>query len=50
MRAAMLMAAGWFAALSLPLLVTAHSLAGVPGDDDGIPGGVVGATGGCGPT
>ena len=42
-RAAMLMAAGWFAALSLPLLVTAHSLAGVPGDDDGIPGGVVGA-------
>ncbi|MFM9033756.1 MAG: MFS transporter [Mycobacterium sp.] len=42
-RAAMLMAAGWLAVLSLPLLVTAHSLAGAPGDTAAIHGGVLGA-------
>lgn len=42
-RAAMLMAAGWLAVLSLPLLVTAHSLAGVPDDGPVVTGGVLGA-------
>ena len=42
-RAAMLMAAGWLAVLSLPLLMTAHSLAGASSDDGAFPGGVLGA-------
>ncbi|MCH9720713.1 MAG: MFS transporter [Actinomycetia bacterium] len=42
-RAAMIMAAVWFAVLSLPLLVTAHSLAAGPREPFGIPGGVRGA-------
>ena len=42
-RAAMVMAACWLAVLSLPLLVTAHTLAGAPGDPTVIPGGVFGA-------
>jgi UMF1 family MFS transporter len=42
-RAAMLVAAGWFAVLSLPLLVTAHSLSGAPNDDAPIRGGILGA-------
>jgi UMF1 family MFS transporter len=42
-RAAMLLAAGWLAVLSLPLLVTAHSLAGAPNDDAPIRGGILGA-------
>ena len=42
-RAAMLLAAAWLAVLSLPLLVTARSLAGVAEDGARVTGGVLGA-------
>ena len=42
-RAAMVMAACWLAVLSLPLLVTAPSLAGAPDDPVALSGGVLGA-------
>ncbi len=42
-RLAMVLAACWLAVLSLPLLITAHTLAGAPGDRDVVPGGVLGA-------
>lgn len=42
-RAAMLMAACWLAVLSLPLLSTAHTLAGAPDDRQTTGGGVLGA-------
>lgn len=41
-RAAMVMAACWLAVLSLPLLITAHTLAGAP-DDRTTSGGLLGA-------
>ena len=42
-RAAMVMAACWLAVLSLPLLVTAHTLAGDPDDSERVSGGLLGA-------
>lgn len=42
-RAAMILAACWLAVLALPLLWTAHTLAGGPTEDDPAPDGMLGA-------
>jgi len=42
-RAAMLLAAGWLAVLSVPLLITAHTLVGTPDVAEVTSGGVLGA-------